>query len=126
MSNDEIRPLPGTYDQFLTSDKVITIAATMPDGSKHDTHWKKCSHVDFERWRTAEQSGDAGKIERAKQLFIAACLVNPSGDRALSEKESIKLTAEGVATLFPLALEASGIVKRPDPKGDSPDGDGSM
>lgn len=114
------------YDQFLTSDNIITLKAKMPDGSEHDTHWKKCSHVDFERWRTAEQSGDAGKIERAKQKFIAACLVGPDGSKALDEKESIKLTAEGVATLFPLALEASGIVKRPDPKGDSPDGDGSM
>ena len=110
------------YDQFLTSDNIITLRATMPDGTEHDTHWKKCAHLDFERWRSAEQSNDPAKIERAKQVFISACLVDANGARALTEKDSIKLTAEGVSVLFPLALEASGIVKRPDPKGDSPDG----
>jgi len=113
------------YDQFLTNDQVITLKAKMPDGTEHDTYWKKCPHFYFERLQAEERSGDVSKIERAKQLFIAACLVNPDGTKALDAKESIKLTAEGVATLFPLALEASGIVKRPDPKGDSPDGDES-
>jgi len=114
-----------SYNRFLTSDEVITLKAKFGDGTEADTHWKKCAHVDFERWRAAEHSGDAGKVERSKQQFIAACLVEPDGTRALSDKDSIKLTAEGVSVLFPLALEASGIVKRPDPKADSPDGAGS-
>ena len=105
------------YAKFLTSDEVFTLPATFSDGTTADTHWKKCAHVEFERWRQAEQSGDAAKLERGKQKFIAACLVNPDGTRAMSDADSIKLTAEGVAILFPLALRASGIVKA---KGDDP------
>lgn len=103
-----------SYNQFLTSDTIITLPAKFGDGTDGETHWKKCAHLDFERWRQAEQSGDLGQIERAKQKFIAACLVNADGRRALTDAESIKLTAEGVNILFPLALEASGIAKRPD------------
>ncbi len=105
------------YSRFLTSDEIITLPATFSDGTQADTHWKKCAHVDFERWRQAEQADDVAKIERGKQKFIAACLVNPDGTRAMTDADSIKLTAEGVSILFPLALQASGIVK---PKGDAP------
>ena len=108
-----------SYTQFLTNDQIIALKATMPDGSEHETYWKKCQHVYYERWRAAEQSGDPGKMERAKQQFIAASLVNQDGTAALSDKDSIKLTSEGVLTLFPKALEANGIVSRPDPKANS-------
>lgn len=105
------------YARFLTSDEVITLPAKFSDGTEADTHWKKCAHVDFERWRQAEQSDDAAKVERGKQKFIACCLVNPDGTRAMTDADSIKLTAEGVAILFPLALRASGIAKK---KADAP------
>lgn len=114
------------YDQFLTNDQVITLKAKMPDGSEHDTHWKKCPHFYFERLQAHERSGDVAQIERAKQMFIAASLVNPDGTRALTEKQSIQLTSEGVVALFPLAMQANNLVQRPDPKGDSPDGGESM
>ena len=107
------------YSKFLVSDEIITLKATMPDGSEHDTHWKKCQHTYYERWRAAEASGDLGKIERAKQQFIAASLVNPDGTPALTERDSIKLTTEGVMCLFPKAMEANGIVSRADPKAPS-------
>ena len=44
------------YSRFLTSDEIITLPATFSDGTQADTHWKKCAHVDFERWRQAEQA----------------------------------------------------------------------
>lgn len=103
-----------SYNQFLVSDTIITLPAKFGDGTEGDTYWKKCAHLDFERWRLAEQSDHFGQIERAKQKLIASCLVNADGTRALTDAESIKLTAEGVNILFPLALEASGIAKRPD------------
>lgn len=110
-----------SYNRFLVSDEIITLKAEMPDGSEHDTHWKKCQHTYYERWRAAEASGDLGKLERAKQVFIAASLVNPDGTPAMSERDSIKLTTEGVLVLFPKALEANGIVSRADPKASSPE-----
>lgn len=97
-----------SYDKFLVSDEIITLQAKFSDGTEADTYWKKCAHVDFERWRQAENSDDP---VRGKQQFIAACLVNQDGSRAISDKDSIKLTAEGVSILFPLALQASGITK---------------
>src|SRR5690625_5173637 len=113
------------YEKFMASDDIITRKVKMPDGSEHETHWKKCPYYYFERWRRAEASENPAEAERAKQLYIAATLVNPDGTRALSEKDSIKLTAAGVSCLFPVALEVNDLVNRPDPKGDSPDGDGS-
>ncbi len=107
-----------SYADFLVSDEIITLTANL-GGKDHPTYWKKCSHVEFERWRHAEQSEDAGVVERGKQKFIAACIVNQDGSPGMTAKESIGLTAEGVSILFPLALEASGIVNRPEPKNDS-------
>ena len=109
------------YDRFIVGDDIITLKATMPDGSEHDTYWKKCQHTYYERWRAAEASGDLAKVERAKQQFIAASLVNPDGTPAMSERDSIKLTTEGVLVLFPKALEANGIVSRADPKANLPE-----
>lgn len=103
-----------SYEQFLTSTDVITKRAKFSDGTESDVHFVKCAHLDFERWRAAENSGKPGEVERGKQVFISKCLVDPEGKPALTEAKSLHLTAEGVAILFPLALEASGIVKRPD------------
>jgi hypothetical protein len=103
-----------SYDRFLISDEIITLPAKFGDGTEADTYWKKCAHVDFERWREAETSDNPAKTERGKQQFIAACLVNQDGTRAISDKDSIKLTAEGVSILFPLALQSSGITKQAD------------
>ena len=104
-----------SIDQCLTSSKtIVTKRATMPDGSEEDMHFIKCSHLDFERWRAAENSGKPADVERGKQVFISRCLVDADGNHVLTEAKSLQLTAEGVAVLFPLALEASGIVKRPD------------
>lgn len=110
-----------SYAKFLVSDEIITLTAKL-GGEDHPTHWRKCSHVEFEQWRHAEQSTDPSVVERGKQKFIAACLLNPDGTPGMTAKESIGLTAEGVAALFPLALEASGIMSRPDPKNDSGEG----
>lgn len=103
-----------SYEQFLTSKTVITKQATLPDGTVSDVHFVKCAHLDFERWRAAENSGNPAEVERGKQIFISKCLVDAEGKRVLDDAKSLQLTAEGVAILFPLALEASGIVKRPD------------
>lgn len=108
-----------SYNKFLTNDEIITLPARFTDGTEANTHWKKCPHFHYERWLAADSSGDLAKAERAKQLFIAASLVNPDGTIALSDKESIKLTSEGVMVLFPLVLEANGIVSRRDPKAPS-------
>lgn len=104
-----------SYDKFLASDEIISLRAKFSDGTEADTHWKKCRHTEVERFRFAEGSGDLAQVERAKQKLIAASLVNPDGSRAITEADSLKLTAEGVNILFPLALQASGIAKRPDP-----------
>lgn len=108
-----------SYEQFLTGDTIVTLPAKFSNGVQMDVHFKKCAHVDFERWRAAENSGKPAEVERGKQLFIAKCLVEADGTRALTDAKSIELSAEGVAILFPLALEASGIVKRPDAGNDS-------
>lgn len=105
------------YDKFLTGPDLIESEATFTDGTKVAVFFKKCAHVDFERWRLAEQSGDPVKIERGKQKFIASCLVNPDGKRAMTDEQSLCLTAEGVTILFPLALEASGIARKAEPAG---------
>lgn len=110
-----------SYEKFRQSKTPIAVEATMPDGSVETVHFIKCSHMDFERWRMAENSSDPSVVERAKQQFIAACLVDADGARALTEKESIGLTAEGVSVLLPLALEVSGITKR---KSESGNGSG--
>jgi len=104
-----------SYDKFLKNNTAITREAKFTDGTVADVHFVKCAHIDFERWRQAEKSEDPAQLERGKQLFIAACLVNPDGSRAITDEDSIKLTAEGVSILFPLALETSGITKRADP-----------
>ena len=104
-----------SYEQFLTSKSVITKQATMPDGTVSDVHFVKCAHVDFVRWQQAEQSGKPADVERGKQVFISKCLVDAEGNPALSEAKSLHLTAEGVNVLFPLALEASGVIKRKEP-----------
>ena len=110
-----------SYNRFIVNDDIITLKAKFSDGTEADTHWKKCAHFYYERWRAAEASNDPAKLERAKQVFIAASLVNPDGTPAFSEKDSIKLTTEGVVILFPLALEANGIVSRADPKANLPE-----
>lgn len=107
------------YAKFLISDEIITLPAKFGDGTEADTYWKKCAHVDFERWRLAEKSDDLAKTERGKQQFIAACLVNQDGTRAITDKDSVKLTAEGVAILFPLALQASGLTQSVEAGNDS-------
>ena len=108
------------YAQFTTQGGgVIEREAEFPDGTKAPVYFRKCAHVDFEKWRHAEQSDNPANVERGKQIFIAACLVNQDGSRAMTDEESIGLTAEGVSILFPLALEASGLTKRPDAKNDS-------
>lgn len=104
-----------SYEQFLTSKTVITKQATMPDGTVSEVHFVKCAHVDFVRWQQAEQSGKPAEIERGKQVFISKCLVDAEGNPALTEAKSLHLTAEGVNALFPLALEASGVIKRKEP-----------
>lgn len=108
-----------SYDRFLTSDEIITIPAKFSDGTESPTYWKRCAHFHYERWKAAENSKNPAEVERAKQRFIAASLVNQDGTPAMSEKDSIKLTSEGVLVLFPLVLEANGIVSRPDPKAHS-------
>lgn len=108
-----------SYEVFMQSKTPIPIEAAMPDGSVETIHFVKCSHLAFERWRMAEQSDKPAEVERAKQKFIAACLVNPDGTPAMTEDDSIGLTAEGVSVLFPLALETSGITKRKDSGNDS-------
>jgi len=110
-----------SYDRFLTNDEIIELPAKFSDGTEAHTYWKKCAHIHYERWKAADASGDLGKIERAKQQFIAASLVNPDGTPAMSDRDSIKLTSEGVLVLFPLVLEANGIVARRDPKASSPE-----
>ncbi|PZQ09940.1 MAG: hypothetical protein DI565_20285 [Ancylobacter novellus] len=102
------------YGRFLTDSSVISRSATFSDGTVADVHFIKCSHLDFERFRASENSTNPADVERAKQRFIAAVLVNPDGTRAMSDDDSIKLTAEGVSILLPLALETSGIIKRQD------------
>ena len=108
-----------SYDRFLTNDTITKISAKFSDGTEAPTYWKKCAHVHYERWKAAEKSGNPSEMERAKQKFIAASLVNADGTPAMSERDSIKLTSEGVLVLFPLVLEANGIVSRPDPKAHS-------
>ncbi|TAA20292.1 hypothetical protein [Pseudoxanthomonas winnipegensis] len=103
------------YRRFLTDSSVISRSATFSDGTVDDVHFIKCSHLDFEKFMAAEKSSNPAEVERAKQRFIAAVLVNPDGTRAMSDDDSIKLTAEGVSILLPLALETSGIIKRADP-----------
>ena len=108
------------YKQFTSEGAgIVEKTATMPDGTEGKVYFRKCAHVDFERWRHAEDSDNPAEVERGKQRFIAACLVEPDGMEVFTDEDSIGLTSEGVATLFPLALEASGLVKRPDPKNDS-------
>lgn len=103
-----------SYAQFVTNDEIITLTAKFSNGTEAPTYWKKAAHVEFERWRHAEQSEDLSRIERGKQLFIAATLVNEDGTRAFTDKDSIKLTAEGVSVLWPLALQAAGILRPKD------------
>ena len=108
------------YKQF-TSDGagIVEKTAIMPDGTEGKVYFRKCAHVDFERWRHAEESDNPAEVERGKQRFIAACLVEPDGMEVFTDEDSVGLTSEGVQILFPLALEASGLVKRPDPKNGS-------
>ena len=106
------------YNQFLSGNGTVAREVVLPDGTEATLHFRKCAHVDFEKWRHAEESENPHDVERGKQIFIAACLVDESGDRIFTDSASVGLTSEGVQILFPLALEASGLVKRPDPKND--------
>lgn len=107
------------YNQFLSGSGTVAREVVLPDGTEATIHFRKCAHVDFEKWRHAEDSDNPAEVERGKQRFIAACLVDESGERIFTDSASVGLTSEGVQILFPLALEASGLVRRPDPKNGS-------
>ena len=83
---------------FFTSDDLVVREVELPDGSKHEIHFRELPVIDFRRFQMAEQSDDEDKRAGSMAALIAVSVCNPDGSRAM--------TAEQAARLKPAAADA--------------------
>lgn len=103
---------------FFTKSELHAREVELPDGSKHQIHFRELPAIEFRKFQIAEQSNDDEKRASSMTALIAASVCDPDGKPAMNAKQAAKLSPFAANALMNAILEVNGITGAA--KNDSP------
>lgn len=94
---------------FFTKAELQVREVELPDGSKHQIHFRELPALDFRRFQLAEQSNDDEKRAAAMTALIAASVCEPDGKQAMTAKQAAKLAPRAADALIRAILDVNGL-----------------
>lgn len=95
--------------KFLAGDKPVARDVTFTDGTVETLNFLPLDAGHMRRWRSAEASEDEEVRSYGMQRMVQASLCDENGKLVLTEKEALRLSAQGLTDLFPHVLAVSGM-----------------
>jgi hypothetical protein len=103
---------------FFTKAELQVREVELPDGSKHQIHFRELAAIEFRKFQIAENSNDDEKRATAMVALIAASVCEPDGKQAMTAKQAAKLSPFAAKALVNAILEVNGLTGAA--KNDSP------
>ncbi|MYZ41421.1 hypothetical protein [Schauerella aestuarii] len=92
---------------FFVSPEIHAREVELPDGSKHQLHFRQLPAVDFRKFSLSERSDDAEVRANSIADLIASGLCNEDGSPAITRAQALKLTAPAANALFSHVVEVN-------------------
>ena len=78
------------------------------DGKTHELWFKELPAVEFIRFHGLSTSADENVRSGASARLVAACLVTPEGNQAISYEKALTLKSKPLNAIFAAVLEVNG------------------
>jgi hypothetical protein len=94
---------------FFTKEALVTREVALPDGSKHQIHFRELSAMEFRRFQLSEQSGDDEKRAGSMASLISASVCDPDGKTAMTVPQANRLSPAAANALVTAILDVNGL-----------------
>ncbi len=88
---------------FFVSNEIVAREVELPDGSRHDLHFRVPSAIAYRRFLVAESSQDVAVRASSPAHLIAATLCDAEGKLVLTFDQACQLNPAAMAALFRVA-----------------------
>lgn len=96
-------------DAFFVSGDLIAREVELPDGSKHEIHFRELPVVEFRRFQLAEQSENEDKRAGSMAALIAASVCDPDGNPAMTAERAARLKPAAADAFVKAILDVNGL-----------------
>ncbi len=101
-------PASTVPNEMFASDAVLERTVELADGTKHTMYFKEVPVVDFRRHMDGQRSENVNVRAKSIAHLIAASVVEPNGQPAMSVAQASKLKPGPANALFLMIMEING------------------
>ena len=98
---------------FFVSDELHVRTVELPDGSKHELHFRQLPASDFRRYQAAMQSDVEQTRANGVAGIIAASVCTPDGKPAMTLKDALRLKVQAERALAAAVMSVNDMADDP-------------